>query len=406
MHAFVVTGPTRNDGPASAVREEACVERNDCRSSTNLVPVNRKRYRIAAIGGDGIGPEVVEAGLSVLCDAADRDGFALDVAHYPWGSAFFLEHGHMMPEYGLTQLRDHDAIYFGAVGSPEVPDEVTLWGLRLAICQAFDQYANVRPVRSLPGIVSKLHDKRPVDFVIVRENTEGEYSGHGGRVHRGQATELATDTSVFTRAGCERIIRFAFELARTRRKTITIVTKSNALRYGMVLWDDIAADVSSDYGDFAIERVLVDTMAARLVLAPHALDVVVASNLHANILSELAAAIVGSVGLGAAASLDPKRRSPSMFEPVHGSALDLVGTGRANPIGAIWSGAMMLEHLGEHGAARRVLAAIETTTRAGTLTADVGGQATMSEVITAVRAALNKNGVPLPAESASFRLGA
>jgi tartrate dehydrogenase/decarboxylase/D-malate dehydrogenase len=352
-----------------------------------------REYRIAAIPGDGIGPEVIEAGLEVLSALESRaGGFKLHVATYPWGSEYYRCHGRMMAADALDQLKPADAIYFGAVGAPDVPDHVTLWGLRLAICQGFDQYANVRPARVLPGIESPLRRCRPgdLDWVIVRENSEGEYAGAGGRVHWGLPEEVGLDVAVFTRAGVERIMRFAFDLARTRpRKTLTVVTKSNAQRHGMVMWDDVYQRVRADYPDVTSDKMLVDAMTTRMVLKPETIDVVVATNLHADILSDLAAALAGSIGIAPTANLNPDGTFPSMFEPIHGSAFDITGKGVANPIGAFWTASMMLEHLGEGAAARRLMAAIERVTGAGrVLTPDLGGRATTREVTDAVCAAI------------------
>ncbi len=351
-----------------------------------------RRYKIAAIPGDGIGVEVIAAGLSVLETLQRSDGgFALDVTSFDWGSEYYRRHGRMMPHDGLAQLRPFDAIYFGAVGSREVPDHVTLWGLRIAICQGFDQYANVRPTRILPGLSSPLRNCEPsdLDWIIVRENSEGEYSGVGGRAHAGLPEETALETAVFTRNGVERIMRFAFGLARKRpRKHLTVVTKSNAQRHGMVMWDEIAGRVSADYPDVSVDKELVDAMTVRMVLRPASLDVVVATNLHADILSDLAAALAGSIGIAPTANLDPERRNPSMFEPIHGSAFDLVGKGVANPIGAFWTAVLMLEHLGENDAAARLMRAIENVTARGPRTRDLGGEAGTAEVTRAVREAL------------------
>jgi tartrate dehydrogenase/decarboxylase / D-malate dehydrogenase len=348
-----------------------------------------RRYSIAAIPADGIGLEVIGAGLTVLETLQERAGeFRFDVEHFPWGSDHYRKTGRMMDPDGLERLKGFDAIFFGAVGDPEIPDDVTLWGLRLAICQGFDQYANVRPVRLLPGIKSPLRDARPedVDFIIVRENSEGEYSGNGGRVHRGLPEEVATETSVFTRAGVTRIMRFAFELAMTRpRKRLTVVTKSNAQKHGMVFWDEIAAEVARDFPGVAMDKILVDAMTTRMILKPASLDVVVATNLHADILSDLGAAIAGSLGIAPTANIDPERRFPSMFEPIHGSAFDIVGKGIANPIATFWTAVMMLEHLGEGAAAARLMRAIEQVTAAGApLTPDLGGRGTTQEVTEAV----------------------
>ncbi len=353
-----------------------------------------RTYDVAIIGGDGIGPEVAAAGLRVLRAAAEADGFAVRPQSFPWGSAYFRAHGRMMPDDGLEALRRFDAIYFGAVGDPGLPDDTTLWGLRLAICQGLDQYVNVRPARLLPGVRGPLRDElgAALDMVVVRENSEGEYAGAGGRTHRGTPLETATETSVFTRVGVERIQRYAFELARTRpRRHLTCVTKSNAQRYGMVLWDEVFAELAAAYPDVETARILVDAAAAKMVLAPQAFDVVVASNLHADILSDLSGALSGSLGMAASANLDPERRAPSMFEPVHGSAPDIAGRGIANPLAAIASGAMMLDHLGEPDTARRLGAAIERVARDGAaLTPDLGGGATTEECADAVIAALDR----------------
>ncbi len=315
-----------------------------------------RRYRVAVIPGDGIGKEVIPAGLEVLEALAERDG-AWTFERFDWGSDHYRATGLMMPPHGRERIRNHDAIYFGAVGSPDVPDHVSLWGLRLAICQLFDQYANVRPARVLPGIVSPLREVNgpELDWVIVRENSEGEYAGVGGRVHRGLPEEVATDVSIMTRSGLERIFRFAFALARSRpRKLLTIVTKSNAQRHAMVMWDEIGAEVAREFPDVTWDRMLVDAMTMRMTIRPASLDTIVATNLHADILSDLAAALAGSLGIAPTANLNPERRFPSMFEPIHGSAFDIAGKGIANPIGSFWTGAMMLEHLGEKTATDRL----------------------------------------------------
>jgi tartrate dehydrogenase/decarboxylase/D-malate dehydrogenase len=343
-------------------------------------------YKIAAIPGDGIGPEVISAGLEVLEALAARDGgFKLQVEHFPWSSEYYLKNGHYIPEGGLDKLKTFDAIYFGAVGSQQVPDHVSLWGLRLPIAQGFDQYANVRPARVLPGVKSPLHNGQDIDWVIVRENSEGEYAGNGGRAHRGLPIEVATETAIFTRVGVERIHRFAFELARKRpRKHLTLVTKSNAQRNGMVMWDEIFYEVAKNYPDVKTDRELVDAATTRMVLKPHTLDVIVATNLHADILSDLAAALSGSLGIAPTANLNPERQFPSMFEPIHGSAFDITGKGIANPVATFWTGAMMLEHLGEPQAAQRLMGAIEAVTESGVLTPDLGGKATTAQVTRAV----------------------
>ena len=340
-------------------------------------------YRIASIPADGIGPEVIEAGEAVLSAVAERADFGIAFERFDWGSDRYRRRGEMMPADGLDRLRAFDAIFFGAVGAPDVPDHVTLWGLRLPICQGFDQYANVRPTRIIPGIRSPLEGIGPgdLDWVIVRENSEGEYSGVGGRAHRGHPIEVATEVSVFTRAGVERIMRFAFELAGSRpRKMLTVVTKSNAQRHGMVMWDEIAAEVAADFPDVTWDKMLVDAMTVRMVRDPRSLDTIVATNLHADILSDLAGALAGSLGVAPTANIDPERRYPSMFEPIHGSAFDITGKGVANPVATFWTAAQMLEHLGEANAARALMAAVDRVCAAGVLTPDVGGRATTREV--------------------------
>jgi tartrate dehydrogenase/decarboxylase/D-malate dehydrogenase len=292
------------------------------------------------------------------------------------------------PPGGHEQLRAFDAIYFGAVGAPDVPDHITLWGLRLSICQPLDQYANVRPTRILPGIQSPLRSVsgKELDWVIVRENSEGEYAGHGGRSHRGHPQEVGTEVVIFTRAGVTRIMRFAFELARSRpRKQLTVVTKSNAQRNGMVMWDEVATEVAKEFPDVTWDKMLVDAMTMRMVLKPGTIDTVVATNLHADILSDLAAALAGSLGIAPTANLNPERASPSMFEPIHGSAFDITGKGIANPVATFWTGAMMLEHLGEKAAAAKLMRAVEMVTGDKAYhTPDLGGTATTKKVTDAV----------------------
>lgn len=351
-----------------------------------------RQHKIAAIPGDGIGKEVIPAGLTVLRALEQRCAdFELLVDRFPWGSDYYRQTGRMMPEDGLEILRNYGAIYFGAVGDPHLPDDVTLWGLRLRICQGFDQYANVRPTRILPGIISPLRNATvgELDWVIVRENSEGEYAGHGGRAHRGFPEEVATETAIFTRAGVTRIMRFAYELALSRpRRKLTVVTKSNAQRYGMVLWDEVAAEVGREFPAVETDKVLVDAATMRMVTRPSSMDVIVATNLHADILSDLAAALAGSMGIAPTANLNPSRKYPSMFEPIHGSAFDIMGKGIANPIGSFWTAVMMLEHLGETAAADRLMAAIEQVTATAELPADLGGTATTEQITTAVCRAL------------------
>ncbi len=345
-----------------------------------------RSYRIAAIPGDGIGKEVIAEGIKVLNVLARRaQRFKLSFRQFPWSSDYYLKHGYYIPAGGLDELKKFDAIFFGAVGSPKVPDHISLWGLRLPICQGFDQYANVRPARVLPGVQSPLRDGKDIDWVIIRENTEGEYSGSGGRVHQGLPAEIATETSVFTRSGVERIHRFAFELAAKRpRKHLTLVTKSNAQRHGMVLWDQIFYEVARDYPRVKTQRILVDAVTTVMTLKPAALDVIVATNLHADILSDLAAALSGSLGIAPTANLNPERKFPSMFEPIHGSAFDIAGKGIANPIATFWTAALMLEHLGEAASAARLMRAIEAVTAKRMFTPDLGGSARTADVTRAV----------------------
>lgn len=353
-----------------------------------------KTYKIAAIPGDGIGGEVISAGVEVLHALAKREGhfdFAFDA--FDWGGEYYKKHGRMMPENGRDLIRNHDAILFGSAGHPEIPDHITLWGLRLAICQPFDQYANVRPTRILPGITSPLRrvTDKELDWVIIRENSEGEYAGVGGRVHQGLPMEAATDVAMFTRAGVERIMRFAFRLARSRpRKLLTVVTKSNAQRHAMVMWDEIAVEVAAEFPDVTWDKMLVDAMTVRMVMKPESLDTIVATNLHADILSDLAAALAGSLGIAPTANLNPERTFPSMFEPIHGSAFDITGEGIANPVGTFWSSVMLLDHIGEKPAAARLMGAIERITGDPRFhTPDLGGTARTADVTQGVIEAIH-----------------
>ena len=348
-----------------------------------------KTYRIATIPGDGIGKEVVPAGQKVMeALATSSKAFRFEFENFDWGADYYRKHGVMMPDDGLNALRDKDAILFGSAGDPHVPDHITLWGLRLKICQGFDQYANVRPTRILPGIDGPLKrcKTEDLDWVIVRENSEGEYAGVGGRVHQGHPIEAATDVSMMTRAGVERIMRFAFKLAQSRpRKLLTVITKSNAQRHAMVMWDEIALQISKEFPDVTWDKELVDASTARMINRPASLDTIVATNLHADILSDLAAALAGSLGIAPTGNIDPERRYPSMFEPIHGSAFDIMGKGLANPVGTFWSVVMLLEHLGEFDAAKRVMQAIEQVTANPALhTGDLGGKATTAMVTDAV----------------------
>lgn len=352
-------------------------------------------YQIAVIEGDGIGPEIITEGMQTLHAVAARRGdLRFTMQTFDWGTERYLRTGQMLPDDGLATLRDggFDAILFGPIGDPRVPDHITLWRLLLPIRQDLDQYVNLRPVRLLPGVRSPLAGKLPgdIDIVCVRENTEGEYAGVGGRVHRGTPDEVAIQSTVFTRVGTERIIRYAFEYARREgRRKVTSATKSNSLQYNMVFWDDVFAAVAADYPDIAHEQQLIDSLAARFVTRPESLDVVVCSNLFGDILTDLGAAISGSLGLAPSANLNPERRFPSLFQAIHGSAPDIAGRGIANPVATIWSTALLLQHLGEREAAAQVLAAIETVLAAGTtLTPDLGGTATTVALGNAIRAAL------------------
>lgn len=356
-----------------------------------------REFSIAAIPADGIGPEVISAGLRVLEALEKRVGnIRFHIHNFDWGSDYYKKHGVMMPIDGLETLKAFDAIYFGAVGAPDVPDHITLWGLRLPICQGFDQYANVRPSRILPGIRSPLANvgSGDLDWVIVRENSEGEYSGHGGRAHKGMPEEVGTEVAIFTRVGVTRIMRYAFKLAQSRpRKFLTVVTKSNAQRHGMVMWDEIAAEVALEFADVSWDKMLVDAMTVRMTLKPQSLDTIVATNLQADILSDLAGALAGSLGVAPTANIDPQRRFPSMFEPIHGSAFDIVGKGIANPVATFWTGTQMLEHLGETEVAARLMRAIEAVCAAGILTPDIGGSATTKEVTDAVIDAIHSSNI-------------
>ena len=346
------------------------------------------RHRIALLPGDGIGKEVVVEARK----AVDALGLEIDWTELLWGSDHYLEHGSMMPADWAETLRAHEACLMGACGWPTVPDHVSLWGMILKIRQTLDLWANVRPARLLPGIPTPLAGRGPadVDMVFVRENSEGEYAGVGGRSHQGQPIEVGIETSVFTRTGVERIVRFAFELARRRKGVLTSATKSNASRFGYVLWDEVVDEVHADFPEIRVERVLVDALAARMVRDPGSLDVVVASNLFADILTDLAAAIQGGMGMAASANLAPGTAEPGLFESVHGSAPDIAGKGVGNPIASIWSAALMLEHIGEPAAAARLMAAIEHVCATGPRTRDVGGAAGTREVGDAIVAALSR----------------
>lgn len=337
-------------------------------------------HRIAVIPGDGAGPEVIAEARKVV----DALGLDLEWNELPWGTRHFHETGAMMPADALEIARGHDAVLLGAVGDPSVPDHVTLWGLLLPLRQGLDLWANLRPARLLDGVPSPLDGAPAVDMLFVRENTEGEYSGVGGRAHQGLELEVGIETSVFTRTGVRRVIAHAFELAESRRGVVTSATKSNASRFGYVLWDEVAEEVACEHPDVRYERVLVDALAARMIGNPLSLDVVVASNLFGDVLTDIAAELQGGMGMAASASLAPGSTGPGIFEPVHGSAPDIAGRGIANPVGAIWSAALMLEHLGESGAQARVMAALEAVCRDGPRSRDLGGEGSTSEVGDAV----------------------
>ncbi len=347
-------------------------------------------YRIALIPGDGIGQETVPEGVRVLEAAARRFGFALRFDDYDWSCARYQRTGAMMPEDGLDQLRGADAIYLGAVGWPGVPDHVSLWGLLIPLRRGFDQYVNLRPCRLLPGVASPLAGRGPadIDFYVVRENTEGEYSSVGGRMFPGTEREFVSQQSVFTRHGVDRVLRYAFELARRRpRKHLTSATKSNGITYTMPFWDERFAAIGAAYPDVRTDQYHIDILCAHFVQHPDWFDVVVGSNLFGDILSDLGPAVAGSIGIAASANINPERLHPSMFEPVHGSAPDIAGRHICNPIGQIWSGAMMLEHLGETEAAAAIVRAIETLLGdGGPRTRDMGGQAGTAEVGAALAA--------------------
>lgn len=354
-----------------------------------------KKLAIAVISGDGIGPEVIRAARSVLEDAGRKHSIEFAFEECGWGSEYYFQHGRMMPPSGLDVLRSFDAILLGAVGHPDIPDHVTLNGLLLPIRRGFDLYANVRPAILYEGVESPLSGRQPgaIDMVVVRENTEGEYAPVGGFLYHHQPDEVAVQTAVFTRRGTERIIRYAFELARRRgaKRRVASITKSNAQAYGMVLWDRVFEAVAGEYSDIETESLLVDAAAMNFVRRPESFDVVVASNLFGDILSDLGAMVTGSIGLAASANLDPERRSPSVFEPVHGSAPDIAGRGIANPMAAILSAAMMLDHLGEPAASRSMEAAVAAVLAEGRVrTPDLGGNSTTDQVAEEVRKRLDR----------------
>jgi tartrate dehydrogenase/decarboxylase/D-malate dehydrogenase len=352
-----------------------------------------KTHRIAVIAGDGIGREVIPAGLEILTLAARQGGFTLDFTDLPWGCEFYLKTGKMLDDGWVETLKTFDAIYLGAIGDPRVPDYISAQQLLLPLRQRLVQYINLRPMRLMPGISSPLGGRTAadIDMVCVRENSEGEYCGVGGRVHVGTPLEMAEQTGIFTRAGIERVARYGFELARKRpRKLLASATKSNALQHSMVLWDEVVADVAKDYPDVTWKKYYVDALAARMITHPQTVDVMITSNLFGDILTDIGSAISGSLGVGPSGNINPDRTSPSMFEPLHGSAPDIAGKGIANPIGAVWAGAMMLEHLGEPESGARVVKAIERVLTDGTTkTADLGGTANTKAMAAAILDALS-----------------
>jgi tartrate dehydrogenase/decarboxylase / D-malate dehydrogenase len=350
-------------------------------------------YKIAVIPGDGIGKEVVPEGLRVLEAAGRRFGFNLSLQHFGWSCETYLTTGKMMPDDGLAQLRPFDAIFLGAVGYPGVPDHISLWGLLIPIRRSFEQYANLRPVRMLKGVDSPLKNAKPgeIDFCVVRENVEGEYSNVGGRIFDGTDEEMAMQTTIFTRRGVDRILRFAFELARKRKSHVTSATKSNGIIHTMPFWDERFAAMAKQFPDVRVDQYHIDILTAHFVRRHESFDVVVGSNLFGDILSDLGPAVVGSIGIAPSANLNPPRKYPSMFEPVHGSAPDIAGKGIANPIGQIWSGAMMLRHFGEEKAADAIERAIEDVLATPEFrTPDVGGKASTEIVGKAIAEKVGK----------------
>lgn len=343
-----------------------------------------KTYKIAVIPGDGIGPEVIDAGIKVLEKAAELDGtFQLDFTHFPWGCEYYLQHGKMMDEDGIERLKSFDAIYLGAVGFPGVPDHISLWDLLLRIRKEFDQYVNIRPIQLLNGAPCPIvgGSKETVDMLFIRENSEGEYAGAGDWLFKGKPEEVVLQTGVFSRKGTERIIRYAFETARKHGKSVTSISKANALNYSMVFWDEVFNQISEEYPDVPVHSYLVDAAAMLMIKDPARFEVVVTSNLFGDILTDLGAALAGGMGLAAGANINPERNYPSMFEPVHGSAPDIAGKGIANPLAAVWSASQMLDFFGYDHLGKKLLAAIETLLEEKTvLTPDLGGNASTAQV--------------------------
>ena len=344
-----------------------------------------RTYSIAALPGDGIGNEVLPAAIEVLDALGPRFGIEFRWQHFEWGCEYYQRSGLMMPEDALDTLADHDAIFLGAVGAPGVPDHVSLWGMLIPIRREFDQYVNMRPARLLPSVASPVAASRiaDLDMVVIRENVEGEYSRIGGRLYSGTDAEMAVQESVFTRRGVERVMNFAFELAARRRKHLTSATKSNGIVHTMPFWDEVFAQRAAEHPGIDTDQYHIDALAAMFVLDPCRFDVVVASNLFGDILTDLAAAVAGSIGVAPSANINPERRFPSMFEPVHGSAPDIAGKGIANPVGQLWSAVLMLEHLGEPDAAAALMGAIESVLAEGVMTPDLGGKANTADVTAA-----------------------
>lgn len=342
------------------------------------------KHKVAVIAGDGIGPEVIHEGIKVLNKVAELDGsFQFEFTHYPWGCEYYLKEGRMMPIDGIEQLKQHDAIFLGAVGYPGVPDHISLWDLLLVIRKSFDQYVNLRPVKLLKGAPCPLKDvaREEIDMTFVRENSEGEYAGSGSWLFKGKPHEVVIQDGVFSRHGCERIIRYAYELARKEKKTLTSISKGNALNYSMVFWDQIFKEVGEEYPDVETHSYLVDAAAMFMVKDPKRFQIVVTSNLFGDILTDLGAAISGGMGLAAGANLNPEREYPSMFEPIHGSAPDIAGQGKANPLATVWSASQMLEFFGHKEWADRLLGIIEEMlVEKNVLTSDLGGMATTIQV--------------------------
>lgn len=346
--------------------------------------MDRNHYTIDVIAGDGIGQEVMPPAIQCVDAIGAQHGFSVTWREHPWGSDYYRAHNRMMPLDAIEQLSSGDGILLGAVGAPDIADELTLWGLLIPIRREFFQYINLRPIRILPGVTSPLRGLEELDIVVVRENIEGEYSEVGGRLYRGRPEEMAVQESVFTRTGITRVARYASDLAQRRSGHLVSATKSNGILHTMPFWDEVVEETAAQYPGVMVEKVLIDALAARMVLKPQSVDVIVASNLFGDILSDLAAGAAGSIGIAPSANLNPERNHPSMFEPVHGSAPDIAGQGIANPVGQMWAAAMMLEHLGQIEAARHLEAAFELTLATGVRTGDLGGTATTAEFTQAV----------------------